>query len=340
MGLRHTLPADFEKILELLKSDKDVKGINFEWCPFVLDASTFFVELRKHRLNYLAVEHMTITPQENRAVVGLLSSLHTLKLDTCLIGDEGMRDIAIGWKGSAVEDLRLPMNNITECGISMFADALKKHPTMLKRLNLSGNRIMDTGVIALASAMHSMQLTNLNLTRCNIGFPGIVALRDAIVSSQSMCVLALSNNALREDPAFVGLASMIRNVSCLQSLRVDATMMGNDALLAFANSIRKNLNFRHLHLGNNPELRDLVLEEFMRIVGHHPNLRDVSTPFSGISIACAHRLRKRLHKFQCKRTYALTSLLSVHVVPRLGTHSKIRMLPVDLIRLLGTMLQV
>src|SRR5262249_21141169 len=102
---------------------------------------------------------------------------------------------------NTLEDLELQCNQLSDQGVSPFANILSVNNNTLKRLALGNNGITDEGVKYLAQMLRSNHiLTFLGLSDNKITDQGVQILVDAIVNyNTTLQSLILSGNKLLTD---------------------------------------------------------------------------------------------------------------------------------------------
>ncbi|XP_062398295.1 NACHT, LRR and PYD domains-containing protein 12-like isoform X2 [Sardina pilchardus] len=192
-------------------------------------------------------------------------TLQTLRLDSCRIGEEGlralasalrsnpshMRELQLSWNEAAgdsgvkhlcsllqdpnckLEKLHLDNCSIGEEGFRALASALRSNPSHMRELQLSGNKAGDSGVKHLSSLLKdpNCKLENLDLSYCSIGEEGFRALASALRSNPShMRELQLSLNKAAGDSGVKHLSSLRKDPNCnLEKLNLDGQQ--NDGCL-------------------------------------------------------------------------------------------------------------
>ncbi|XP_055057184.2 NACHT, LRR and PYD domains-containing protein 3-like isoform X2 [Misgurnus anguillicaudatus] len=118
--------------------------------------------------------------------------LEALQLEFCSIGDEG--DSGVKLLSDLLKDPRCKLEklhlsncDITEKGCSALSSVLTSNFSSLTELNLSDNKLQDSGVKLLCDGLKhaNCKLEILHLYRCNFGNEGCAALASALRSNPS-----------------------------------------------------------------------------------------------------------------------------------------------------------
>lgn len=139
-----------------------------------------------------------------------VSLLQSLGLSSCLIGNTGLRALALALPcTSRLRRLDVSGNGIDEAGVDFIAFALKQQPGLdLQEINLSGNPIGDRGVAALASSLPYSRCAILDLTRCNLGDEAAKYLAK-VLPHATVTRLTLTSNSIGQD----GVAHLMETVA-------------------------------------------------------------------------------------------------------------------------------
>ncbi|XP_039506918.1 NACHT, LRR and PYD domains-containing protein 12-like isoform X4 [Pimephales promelas] len=128
------------------------------------------------------------------------SYLRELELSENIIGDKGLKLLSDGLKDPhcKLEKLMLRCCEITAEGCAALTSALRSN-SHLRELDLTGNKLQDSGVYLLSSGLKDphCSLEKLMLSDCNLTREGCAALASALRSDSHLRELDLTENRLR-----------------------------------------------------------------------------------------------------------------------------------------------
>ncbi|KAI5617327.1 hypothetical protein C0J50_23108 [Silurus asotus] len=202
------------------------------------------------------------------ALVSMLSSetsnlreLHltvdTLDLSGNTLGDSGVKSYATGLENPnfKMEILKLCDCSVSAEGFVVLTSALRSHPSHLRELDLSQNKLEDSGVKALSGLLENpdCKLETLRLNTCGVSDKGCAALASALSSNPShLKELHLFNNKV-EDSGVKCLSAILKNPhSKLVTLRLRDCCISDGGCEILTLALRSNpSHLRELDLSNN-----------------------------------------------------------------------------------------
>ncbi|XP_073671641.1 NLR family CARD domain-containing protein 3-like [Paramisgurnus dabryanus] len=139
--------------------------------------------------------------------------------------------------------VQLYLCNITEEGCVALFSALRSNPSHLRELNLSDNKLKDSGVKLLSAVMEDphCKLQILKLSKCNITVEGCAALTSALTSNPShLRELNLSNNKIG-DSGMEHLSAVLENPRCkLERLWLCCCNITDEGCVALSSALTSN----------------------------------------------------------------------------------------------------
>ncbi|KAK7157162.1 hypothetical protein R3I93_008591 [Phoxinus phoxinus] len=156
---------------------------------------------------------------------------------------------------TATRSALLSMCGVTEEGCAALASALRSNPSHLRKLDLSENKLGDSGVKLLSAVLGNplCKLEELRLRDCGVTEEGCAALASALRSNPShLRTLHLSVNKLG-DSGVKRFSAVLENPLCkLETLGLRDCGVTDEGCAALASALRSNpSHLRELHLSGN-----------------------------------------------------------------------------------------
>ncbi|XP_073721837.1 protein NLRC3-like [Misgurnus anguillicaudatus] len=259
-----------EKTVEYIKQKMNEnlsteKSINLIYCLNELGDDSLVEEIQRY-VKYGSVRWTKLSSSQWAALVFvlLMSEQHLDELDLKpFIGDKNTADEVLVRLQLVIKEtkkLQLSSCNITYKGCAALTSALRSNPSHLTHLNLSDNKLRDSGVKLISDVLKNPEckLKTLELCMCNITDEGCVALTSALRSNPShLTHLNLSDNNNLRDSGVKRISDVLKNPNCkLQILKLMSCNITDEDCVALTSALRSNpSHLTHLDLSDN-KLRD------------------------------------------------------------------------------------
>ena len=253
------------------------------------------------------------------------------------IGDSCMDSVIRLACETSITKLDLGFNKFTGAGFAKLANVLDQ--TKLTVLDLTLNEFGRVGAEALAKAIPNSNLKRLKLILCRLGVEETCMILDAVATS-NISDLQLASNTIGDDIGARAIANMLESNDNLNALSLIGCEITDIGLGLIAPSISKARRLRYLDISRNASISRVAIDNMLDVIGYHPSLRSVRvdgcTGSYEATMWYLHRVRARLYLWE--KVGPIMTIVSTGVVKRIGYKASIRMLPLDLLRLLKHML--
>ncbi|XP_072410422.1 NACHT, LRR and PYD domains-containing protein 3-like [Chiloscyllium punctatum] len=221
------------------------------------------LQLADNDLSASCVEDLVSVLATNR-------SLTNLDLSNNKLGDSGVSllSVPLGNPDSKIQELVLKEVGLTSACAADLASALCASPA-LTILNLSYNKLEDSGVKALCEALANPNCQVQKLWLCENGISNVSMeyLPSALSSNCSLIELDLGHNKLRDSGVKL-LSAALGNAKCkIQKLRLDDNRLSDSCAEDLASALSSNRTLTRLNLECNsftdrsvPALRRIIMK--------------------------------------------------------------------------------
>ncbi|XP_030612288.1 NACHT, LRR and PYD domains-containing protein 14-like [Archocentrus centrarchus] len=277
-----------QEIQEFLKSGNRFEELSEIHCS----ALAYMLQMSEEVLDELDLRKYWTSDQGRRRLIPAVRNCRKARLTDCGLSETHCEVVASALKsspshltqldmsgnnlqGSAVkllcaglqspncrlETLRLEKCSLSEISCDYLASALKSNPSHLKHLELSLNRLQDSGIERLCAFLESphRRLETLRLQWCSLSHISCYFLASALKSNSPSLVkhLDLRGNNL-QDSGVKQLCGFLENPHCrLETLRLTSCSLSQISCDYLAPALKSSpSHLKHLDLSHNYKLRD------------------------------------------------------------------------------------
>ncbi|XP_038652764.1 nucleotide-binding oligomerization domain-containing protein 1-like isoform X2 [Scyliorhinus canicula] len=251
--LRCIFEAQSKEIARLAAKRICKDCINFTYCNVhSADCSAITFILRDLQGTIaLELDNNNINDYGVKELIPCFSKLRIIRLNANHITDDGVQVLAEELKKyKIIQSLGIGYNMITTQGGKMLAQAVQKSKT-IKHLWMWGNRIGDAGAVAFAEAIRNHpSIRELSLAGNHISTEGGKCLAAALEDNSSLKILWLTANELDDEAArcFADVLSVNRSLQTLWLVENNITLLGANRLIE---ALRENTSVQEICLKNN-----------------------------------------------------------------------------------------
>ncbi|XP_043575214.1 nucleotide-binding oligomerization domain-containing protein 1-like [Chiloscyllium plagiosum] len=211
--------------------------------------------------DYIKLNYCNVSSVDCGALAFILHHIRTplaLEMDNNNINDYGLKKMVSCFSHLTV--LRLSVNQITDQGVHILVEELKKHQK-IRSLGLYKNYISDVGARDVAELIEACSsLVNLRMGENMITHEGGTCLAKAIQKSKTIEDIGFWGNQIG-DRGVVAFAEALENHQSLKNLSLAANQISSEGSKHLAKALCKNSSLKILWLTQN-DLDDASAESF------------------------------------------------------------------------------
>ncbi|XP_072890879.1 NACHT, LRR and PYD domains-containing protein 3-like isoform X2 [Hemitrygon akajei] len=209
-------------------------------------------------INHLSLEKCNIQCEGIQRLGPGLHKCQELRLGGNDLGDSGVKLVSAALRNPEckIQKLWLESVGLTDSGAEDFASALSTNRS-LTELNLSGNKLRDSGVKLVSAALRNPEckIQRLWLSMVGLTDSGAEDLVSALSTNPSLTELDLSDNKLGDSGVKLVSAALRNRVCKIQKLRLESVGLTDSGAEDFVSALSTNRSLTELNLSGD-KLRD------------------------------------------------------------------------------------
>ena len=267
------------------------------------------------RCSELDLSYRAIGPAGGRHLAAALdgsSAELSLNLTWTALGLEGVAALARPTRLSRLSALDLSGNWLTDAGVQLLADGLRRTPSLrLRQLHLRWNRLSPAGAEALGLALPSARsLEVLDLGGNYLGSAGAARIATACSALPRLRQLRLDSNAIDGAGAAASLTSLLRDARRLRGIELGGNRINGDGFRQLVPGIASAPVLESVGLAYNSKYLVSSANALAAVVRDHPTLRRVDLRGAYVESAGAESL---VSAFEASESMAV---LDLEALPR------------------------
>jgi Ran GTPase-activating protein (RanGAP) involved in mRNA processing and transport len=247
------------------------------------------------------------------------TSIRILNLAWNTISHLGAKRIATALTDSSVRELNFGQNQIGPEGVNAICDAILSGRTMLCKLDVDRNNIVDHGALRLAEILPNSNLESLSVGYNRITPHGIGYLCEAVMQSPKLESLALKGNQLGNSTCGNHIQTMLMHAPSLKRLDLSHSNLTDEELAKIAEGVCASSTLEELKLSTNARVTDAGLYAFIHATRGHSTLRVLNIDDCPASPRTKDYLERLLRRRGSSTAKVLLMLVAWWTLPHLKT---------------------
>ncbi|XP_072891516.1 NACHT, LRR and PYD domains-containing protein 3-like [Hemitrygon akajei] len=242
----------------------------------------------------LSFSGMTLTPIDCAVlshVIGLCDTIKHLDLQGCHIQCEGIQRLGPGLH--KCQELRLGGNDLGDSGVKLVSAALRNPECKIQKLGLINVGLTDSGEEDLVSALSTNpSLTELNLSGNKLGDSGVKLVSAALRNPECKIQKLWLDNVGLTDSGAEDLASALSTNPSLTDLNLSGNKLGDSGVKLVSAALRNpECKIQKLWL-ENVGLTDSGAEDLVSALNTNPSLTDLNLRLNSLTDRSVPGLRR------------------------------------------------
>ncbi len=325
-------------LIEIMKRYSNVINLNIFNCTVSEEGLLQIAsQLERFSLKTLRLSRVDMSYRVIQGIATQIQACSIIHLDISRnnLGDEGFKYIVDAIRHSGLQSLKVISTNITSASVIALSTVLEG--SSMRILDLSLNRIAGS-ITALADVIPKTRMEILYLNDAGLNTNDIDGLCNMIPLSTTLESLCLDDNQIDNASVFK-LAAAISQSKSIKGLSLSGNYLNDAGVINLARVLEKSLQFENLSLRSNRGIGELGAKALLKSITNHRSMRTLEMLHStNIPREIKIDLLSVLSCLHTERAKTITVICSSRKIPRLGTRSMIRMLPVELFHKLAAFL--
>ncbi|XP_072553204.1 ribonuclease inhibitor-like isoform X2 [Salminus brasiliensis] len=228
--------------------------------------------------------------------------LETLSLEFCALTDKSCSDLALVLRSvNSLKELNLSENKLQDSGVKKLSEGLKSEHCKLETLRLNTCNLTETSCSDLASVLRSVNsLKDLNLTENKLWDSGVKELSGGLKSEHcKLETLSLERCSLT-DKSCSDLASVLRSVKSLKDLNLSENNLQDSGVKKLSEGLKsEHCKLETLSL-ERCALTDKSCSDLASVLSSVNSLKDLNLSNNNLRNSGVEKLSEGLKSEHCK----------------------------------------